>query len=747
MAEVDRLSEIGFQHGENSRDSPTELKNGEWSLLVNIEPGEEHAALRGGTHLLRTLEIDDIDWVYPFRSTSKKKLFIGKSRERLVQFDTNGVISVLKEDAFPVETAQPCAERIGDTVIVTSDYGSGASAYAITMAPGGTSLNIREANIKRPEAGVAVSIEPLSGRRWDSYDLLQFPRQSCRMAAVTFINRRDEFSRDKADTPKTTGVWGDALAESWEDNRQRAFFVGLPNIKTGGEPIYTPIFDKNGVQTSLQQTGTTPVVTSTTTTQGVTVRVTGAMPSGCSHVRIWLTQSTDWFNASDEGGALAVASGSGLRFFKDVAVGDFVNGEVTVPIDVTEGELAGQNNMSDTAGANEIPPARQLKYHNGRLWATGARFGDSPGRSYYSNRINGLPSRSLSMFNLTYQFTDTSVDDTEVTMGMASSRGNLFFINENDVWILRDGEPSAANPPSLIAQGLGTTFPGTITENRQQAFYLSNAGPVAISGETVELLWEEFKVGDVWPKGYNGVGYFFTLTRKERLKVRSFWYKDIWYITDGKVTVGLRSIPGGGGGGFHLELAQGAGIEVRNFCKFTEDEAYILSGAKLCEWMGTKYVRDGSGFYYTAQGKTRGMRIDGRRRYKMAEAYDILALARWQDVGQLLLTLEGQFGRVGMLFEYIQRQITDPLQNTDVSNAWREIVQQAVPADHLSSWFVAGFQKVIRGDFDIAGLQVGILPREGAEFEYVSVSGAETLPTPDQELAIFDDRFNEGYDG
>lgn len=535
------------------------------------------------------------------------------------------------------------------------------------------------------------------------------------MAAITFVRRNDEAAFSNG-TPVTTNSWGDAQAESWENVDERGLYSGV------NSPGFAP--------------------------QRIAVTLTGPVPDGATHARVWVTQLTEWATAGSADAALQVAAGSNLRYLKDISILELSDGTATIVIDKTEGELAGQYHLSDTVGANEMPSATQIKYLNGRLWTTGAKVADSASLSFYSNTINGAPSRSLTQFNLSDQVLESSVDNTEATMGLCSSRGHLFIINENDVWMLRNAEPSATNPPAKAAEGMGTSFPGSICENGQQAFYLSNLGPAVISGETVELLEEGFKVADVWPKSYAGIGYFFTLDRNERRNVRSFWFKDVWYITDGKVTVGLKAQPGKSGGGFHVVPAAASLIEVRNFCKHSDSEAYIVSGDKLCRWMSQASLRDGAGFYYTAIARARGLRIDGRMRWKSAEAWDVLVLAKWADtVGELLITLEGQFGRIGDIFRYTQRTINDPQQEFDISNDFREVVQQSVQQGKVSSWFMPGFRKVIRSAFDVEGMHVGILPREGRNFEYVSVTESEPIPSIDEGLAIFDDRFNGGFDG
>lgn len=41
------------------------------------------------------------------------------------------------------------------------------------------------------------------------------------------------------------------------------------------------------------------------------------------------------------------------------------------------------------------------------------------------------------------------------------------------------------------------------------------------------------------------------------------------------------------------------------------------------------------------------------------------------------------------------------------------------------SWFEVGIRKIIRGFFEIDGLEIGIVLRSGHEFEYVSMDSEE----------------------
>ena len=144
--------------------------------------------------------------------------------------------------------------------------------------------------------------------------------------------------------------------------------------------------------------------------------------------------------------------------------------------------------------------------------------------------------------------------------------------------------------------------------------------------------------------------------------------------------------------------------------------------------------------------------MDQRRKQKVGEAYDILVHAHWLDAGQLRITVTAQGGRGHYLYQYDQRPITDPLQNTDVADAWRDTVQQGVrEMDNLiGSWFQVQVEKVIRGPFTLTGAELGVILRKGQEFEYVSMSAGQTPPTPppiDFGMAIFDYDRNRGENG
>ena len=114
-----------------------------------------------------------------------------------------------------------------------------------------------------------------------------------------------------------------------------------------------------------------------------------------------------------------------------------------------------------------------------------------------------------------------------------------------------------------------------------------------------------------------------------------------------------------------------------------------------------------------------------------------------------MTTIEAQGGRGYSLYAYEQRPITDPLQNTDIADAYRGTVQQGIAeADNIvGTWFQVTVTKVIRGVFQIDGVDIGILMRPGHEFEYVSVSPRQDPPTIDAGMAIFDQEMNRGYNG
>lgn len=711
MPEVVRMAFTGQAGGENSRDLPFDLdpRSNQVAKLTNLLPGSTSTPRYGNPLVATTNEATEIDWVYAFRDPDRPALFVAKSGLDLIQIDTTGAASMVKADAFPTTDSTPCAERVGESVIIGCDYPGESKSWVVTRDGG--SLVARPANILRPDTMAWGVTNVESTAAWAS------PGRTVRSFAATWVNRKDEPSLSPGGLPMTTETWGNPIAESYENIEERLIFEGTDS------PL-------------------------TYETQ-VTVTV-NAIPEGATHLRLWVSLGYDW-QSTIPGDAVVEAQGGNKRFWVDISIYDAVatgaGPQFSRALQLTDAQLSGQTYIVDTTGLNEIPPTGFLRFHNGLMWAGGANFGNNPGRCYYSMDISAEPVRSLTLFSLSDRAVDTSADGTERTMGCAVSHGHLYFINERDVHQLLNGDPDKYYP-TCIAKGMGTTFPGTIVEHNQQIWYLSSHGPATIADGVVELV-NDFAVDKVWPNPAGGTSYFHQLTHAERRKVKSWWSRGIWYISDGKVTVAYMVDSGKPRGGFEVAIPDAAGITPKLPAPIDEDSCYIFGNKKMARWGVPGVYYDGDGALFTATVTYRRGRIDGRRKEKVAEAYDILAHVYWKDEGQLMTMIESQGGRGYSLYAYEQRPITDPLQNTDIADAYRGVIQQGVAeADNIvGTWFQVTVTKVIRGVFQINGMDVGVLMRPGHEFEYVSVSTRQDPPTIDAGLAIFDQEMNRGYNG
>ena len=714
MPYTDRLRAMDTTGGENTRQTRFEIEGSQVRELVNLLPGKV-ATPRGGCRQVAVMS-REVDWAFPFQDNVGSKISVGKSGVDLVQFGLDGTVMTIKAGAFPTDDTRPCAVRIGDSVLVGFDKSASTQAWVVTKRS--NLLSARPANMIRPDS---TSIDATHSEAATSPEPWAIGARASRKFSTTWVLRTDADGIGPAGNPMTTSVWGDPVSESWEDADERLIYNGT---------------DSEGL-----------VVTNVFVT-------VSSIPLGASHLRIWVSQATTWETETAPGKSESIAAGSYARFWKDVAVTDgvLVSGVgilFTLVLDITEGQLAGQTRVTDTTGANEIPACSWMRYHNSLLWVGGGEASADPGRCFYSLDVSDPPIRTLTLFDMADRYVPTSVNGTERTMGAGASHGHLIFVNEHDVYRLQNGDPESQ--AIRIAEGMGTTFPNSIVEKGQMIWYLSEQGPAVVSDNVVSLV-EQFNTGMVWPICDTGptapIGYFFSLDHAQRLKVRSWWKENIWYISDGEYTAAMKMEQNTIQGGFQVELAPTAGFKPSVVTQFSDRDTYVVGGGKLCTWASSGVYVDGASGRFMARVTTRPIRTDGRRREKLGEVYDIIAHVRWNDIGQLGITCLSQNGRRNQLFQYDQRKITDPLQNTDISNLWRGIVQQGVQEGLVGNWFEIGLRKIIYGSFEFEGMEIGVLLREGHEMEYVSMdSEAEIPPDLDEGILIYDQEMNRGFNG
>lgn len=705
MPNVDRLRFIGHTKGYNTRDDQFSLEDGELLAIENCIPRGEDIIPRAGIRAVGTT-IDGTDWEYPYRHVDYPHIIARKGVD-LYAIRTNGSYYMIKEGAFPSTGIDVCAERIGDAVLIGCDSFTNWPGTLVTMKDG--SLVANNANIFRPNVVGLGAITATSETQIDSTYTIG---KMSRMFAVTFVRRTDPLGFNGT-SPKTTSDFVDGASESYDEISQRYTFSGV---------------DANFVQLRLAIS-------------------LSEIPVDCTHVRVWVTQGTPW-TGDERLDPDTISAGSELRYFKDVSIGDFseVNGTqyAIINFDVTEGTLAGETHLISTLGLNELPPCKYMKYCNGRLWIGGGTYMGSPGRWYYSMPIEGdTPSRYLTMFNLSTQYVDTSIDDTERAMGIGVTKGDVIFFCEKDIWRLPNGDPDYG--VTKIAEGYGTVFPNTITEYGQAVFYLSNRGPCYVSGNMVDPV-NGFAAGEVWPDQYDGTpGYFHSLNRDARRAVKSFWFQDSWFIVNDDMCVAYCAPPGDPIGAWKIVPATGSGVKTGKVIVLSADRAMLLCDGKIHKFLDGK--RDGYGYFYSMRVKYGPKHLDRRKRYKIAEAWDILVHARWTDNGELrtILHAEDDIRVASHLYE--QRPTTEILQNSGVKNTSRRIIQQGLREGMYGTWFTVEWIKVYRDNFWCIGAEVGVIPREGSELEYMSYSDPDPYDVVvDTNLAIFDDTFQEGLD-
>lgn len=701
MPQVERIRFLGHGKGYNTRDDQFSLsENNELLVLENAIPRGQDIIPREGIRA-RGTTIDNIDWSYPFRHVDTPHV-LAKVGVDLYAIKKNGNYYMIRAGAFPSSTVEVCAERIGDSVLIGCDATSNWPATLVSMNDG--VLTASNANIFPPST-VALSVISAGTSATQADDTYTVGRMS-RTFTVTFIRRTDAIGVPDG-MPATTDYWWDGAAESYDEIARHYTYPGV---------------DAEWNKLSLK------------------VDISN-VPTDCTHVRLWVTQGIPWTGDErlDEN---VISAGSELRWWKDISILDFADLTHTIPFILNEGTLAGETHLISTIGANEVPPCKFMKYCNGRLWVGGGAALGSPGRWYYSMPIEGdTPSRYLTMFNLSNQYVDTSIDDTERAMGIGVTKGDVIFFCEKDVWRLPSGDPD--NGVVKIAEGFGTNFPNSICEYGQQVFYLSNRGPAYVSGGLVEDV-QAFAAGEVWPDQADGSkGYFHSLDRARKRRVKTFWFKDSWFVMDEDMCVAFYAPIGDPRGAWKIVPAVGAEIKMLNPVVLNSDSALLLSSGKVYRFLETN--RDGSGFYYTVRVQYSPRHIDRRKWYKVAEVWDMIVHANWEDNGEMRMILHSEDDLRTASHRYDQRPVTEKLQRSDVANSARRIIQQGLREGMYGTWFTMEWLKVFRGPLWCVGAEIGIIPRDGSEFDYISYSDPDPYNVQvDENLAIFDDTFQEG---
>ena len=648
-----RLYQLDFSGGENTKDHPRSLAKNEVQELVNLYPGEEPRPREGCSRW----HPDDI----------------GAEVGALMEWgdvDANKVIAFTPNGFVWMERGKPGAQaiaampsglkwgaklswvRVEGALIIGSDVGWSG---IIEWNPSTHSFSLRNANIKIPPS--------MWVNAYSYSDVGALESEKWYSYAFTLVN----LGQKEGQVVSEGFIQG--VLESWENIERRV------TVRT--------------------QAGHTSV-------QLMFHGLTGVDPQA-THIRVYRTLPQE----SEE-----VAKGYTHGWLCDFPIPG-------VPTVIRTDKLLGveTDQAPITTGYNEMPAVKSMIYANGRLWINGA-FGGSPGRWWFSSGIQNAMGylKSLTMFNLSKDFKDCSLNDAERSTGAMIVQGDLYIFNQRSIFRIADAD--AANNPKVVSTKVGCPFPRTLTAGDTWGLFLSEHGPRMIQGGAVDPV--KWNSSEVWPNAR---------TKSKILKadpdsVVGFWYRSTWWIASGRTVVGfVEDEASGDKGGMTVEFAE-PNMAIDHAVVFSESEAVISTRAAgpLVWFLRDDAVTD-LDYWITLRVKARRMYVDITDPGKKGEPYDVRIGARSTDKGPMRIRLVGDEERFRKAFSYTTRPKSKLLQAQDVSPSVVTSYQQAVPAGLHASHFDITLEKMLLPPFDfrLTGIELGYIPRKSRPQDDVSL--------------------------
>jgi hypothetical protein len=390
-----------------------------------------------------------------------------------------------------------------------------------------------------------------------------------------------------------------------------------------------------------------------------------------------------------------------------------------------------------TSGLNVMPPCKSMIYMNGRLWINGA-FGGSPGRWWYSSGIQNAVSylKHLTLFALSTDFKDCSLDDAQEATGAAIAGGDLYFFNSRSIFRLADGDVKSS--PSVVSTNVGCPFPRTITGVNTWAFFLSSTGPKMIQGGAIDPV-KGFKRGEVWPNSREGGSILRYGRENGSHSVIGFWYRETWWIAAGDIVVGYRIDEASGVNGSLRVVFADPGMSLNRVVVFSDEEALMSGSDRRMIWFLRNEDHTDCGYWITVTVKTKRLFVDVKDSSKRAEPYDIRIGARCTDKGSLKVRLVGDDEMFRKTFTYQQRTQAALLQEQGIPQGAINSYQQPVPYGLLASHFDLTVEKMIRPpfDFSMTSAEIQVIPKSSRAQMSVSIALGVDDPV-DLGMAIID---------
>ena len=446
------------------------------------------------------------------------------------------------------------------------------------------------------------------------------------------------------------------------------------------------------------------------------------------------------------------SQGDVFRFIKSVPVSGPNSVIPSLPFDVIldddDATLLGQTNTVDEmVGVSPMQSSSSLFNYNGLMWAGGLNSSDTDrGRFFYSTPIGDVqnPLKYFGLFRFTDRFVEASEDDSENNAGIGLSQNDLIFVLSESAWFLRDGDPDIFDIQK-ISSTRGSKFPKTLISIDKSLHYLSNEGPVAVRGRTVEIV-SSFTARELWPRNFDSAGLFHTLANKE--DVISFYYKNTWFMSWKDSLPGLYIAPDRQSlGVWRVEFGD-KDLRLSKIAVFNDDLAVFskrsnndLDGSldeTVVDRTAWKFLVDGvnldNGSSYTLKMRSKAFYTSPQKRDLFGEAESLQTYCTYTDTGSLHIRAITDFLRYVNSFEYTQRSKTDPQQNQNINDdgvvtPWRASAQQWFPEGIVGNTFEVEIEKDFLAPFDFIyrGFDLTYMLRPSYQPEFVSDSAQKSL--------------------
>lgn len=710
MKRVKRLYKATNRLGYNTRDNPQQIPYESCQSLVNALPGDPSLVPRDGISKWNTLPLPQVPpSAFPWADAIDPKVILRIGNSFYWKVAGAGGATLIGDQNIIPEQAKLSFCRVKDQLLVNTDQ-AGDQHRAWIISWNGSTFVIRNLNLlgslmvlsATPVAG--GNVQPL---KWKSY-------------SFTFVNRQDAESKDGSGNPKLCrlqdGNFHPGLNESVDD------------------------IDRNRI---------TAQNSSSSTAQGIQLTAGNGGSyddEQTTHLRIYGTL---------EGDTEAAVQGLEHRWLADLPlIGPNAYSFPWTFVDTaSNAEMAGSLNFSLTVGYEDIPPGTYMRFHQGRLWVGGSGTGEVIGRHFYSETPFDFefPQKWWGMFRSTTHFKDTSYDDSEPGMGLGVSKNDLIFVGKRAVWYLRDGDISYE--PFRMSTTHGTEFPRSLTEIGEDLFYLSNVGPVVVSGRQIQPM-DAHTAAEVWPKAYdNRVGYFYGLP--DKTKVEGFYFKENWFLTDGVKLIGF-FMPEQGNqmGPWSVEVADPDNIGFHLPLVLSPDVCVLISKSISLPFMW-RFLAPGvsadNGKDFFIRSKSKDLYVSPLDRDRAGEAYTLRYFSHYEDSAPTYITIYADTFRFQLELEYNEFGTSNQMVSPQANITFREVMEQPFPEGLVGSYFAIEFRKQHKSPYTYTnkGFVLEYLPVEGHPSEFISRSAGDGLVEEHPDTLLYlklDDDLNTARD-